>query len=194
MNLLRISIIPLIVFLAFSSAESKSDSLGVKPTIFWGSYFSENFALPGYCLNVEKTLRIHGRNSFALDAGTGGVFANPFYDAYFLSLGLSGRHNYLNNMFVDISCNIGYQHLFNAQKTYAVENSRIVEQPNYGYPMAMLYVPLGIGYNFQPVLKIPLQLRLAAGVVVEYPTNWWVMTHWAYQIGIGIPLPLGGHR
>ncbi len=196
-----VSVVVLVGLLAPVLARAESTGLAASPAVgsqnelrIGGGLFAENFALPGYLLNVERPFATSARSSWMLDVGTGGVFAPPLFHAFFVYGGVAWRLSLPVGFFAEIAFRLGYQHLFNAAPILSFTGGRVVEAPNTGHPMLFGQLPLGGGYDFEKHLGLPVELFFSFGVVVEYPTNAWVAVHWASQVGLRYTLRWGAAR
>ncbi|MBL8635935.1 MAG: hypothetical protein JNM40_22095 [Myxococcales bacterium] len=126
------------------------------------SYFGESAVRPGARLSYEGTAWTRGVSQFVFGASIGGYSASPGYSLFIF---LSGGYRLAlpTGLFFDLQIGIGYNALNRPGAAQNAADGTIVQTAptvgNYFMPLGLG----GLGFDFQPRLKVPVSLFARAG-------------------------------
>ncbi|MFO0619899.1 MAG: hypothetical protein U0745_00795 [Polyangia bacterium] len=176
----------------FGSARAQTAASEDKPRRVALSYFGESAVRPGARLSYEGTAWARGVSQFLFGASIGGYSASPGYSLFIF---LSGGYRVAlpTGLFFDLHLGIGYNALNRPGSMQTTVDGGIVQTAptvgNYFMPLGLG----GLGFDFQPRLKVPVSVFARAGGYgltgqgEPFQGSYLLDVGVAYQFGTGKP-------
>lgn len=180
-----------------SAGLARAQSMAVadeKPRRVSLSYFGEAAIHPGLRLAYEGTPWARGTNQLLMGASIGGYSLAPGY-SLFIFLEVGYRLALRSGFFLDLHLGVGYNALNRPGSDQPTADGGTIQTAptvgNYFMPVGLA----GVGYDFQPRLKIPFSLFVRGGGYgltgqgEPFAGNYLLDAGLAYQFGTTKPAP-----
>jgi len=185
----------LVCVLSTGTSAHAQSSATEKPRRVSLSYFGESAVNPGVRLAYDGTAYVSGANQLFMTASIGGYSTSPGY-ALFIFLGGGYRLALSSGLFLDLQIGIGYNALNRPGMNQMTADGGVVQSAptvgNYFMPIGLG----GLGFDFQPRMKVPVALFARGGgygltgTGEPFQGSYLLDVGLAYQFGTGKPTPV----
>lgn len=157
-------------------------------------FYAENHVHPGFYVGAEKQLSQKGLNEWWIAAKAGYVQFVPMYKTLFLETEGSYRLQFPFGLNLSGILGFGYRHTFAGSSVYTVEGGQLVQVQNSGMPLFAFSASVGLGYDLNHLLSIPIGIQTRYGIWAEMPYNRKVLMHLSWSAGLVYQTRIGGRH